>query len=54
MDKQRARLNCITHLLNQVPYAEVPAAEVELPDREHHPDYKRDPLHEGMLVPQVY
>ena len=31
-DKRRARLNCIAHLLNQMPYQEVPREEVILPD----------------------
>lgn len=30
-DKKRARLNCITHLLEQIPYEEIPHEEVELP-----------------------
>jgi len=33
-DKRRARLNCITHLLNQIPYEELPREEVRLPDRD--------------------
>src|SRR5206468_12205127 len=33
VDKKRARLNCIHHLLAQVPYAEVPQAAVALPSR---------------------
>ena len=31
-DKRRARLNCISHLLNQIPYEEVPREEIVLPD----------------------
>ncbi|UCH38599.1 MAG: polyphosphate kinase 2 [Gammaproteobacteria bacterium] len=31
-DKQRARLNCIAHLLNQIPYQEVPREEIILPE----------------------
>ncbi|HEU5075709.1 MAG TPA: polyphosphate kinase 2, partial [Polyangiaceae bacterium] len=54
VDKKRARLNCIAHLLSQVPYVDVPVPEVELPNREHHPDYRREPLPEGMLIPRVY
>jgi polyphosphate kinase 2 (PPK2 family) len=33
-DKRRARLNCIAHLLNRIPYEEVPREEVRLPDRD--------------------
>jgi polyphosphate kinase 2 len=31
-DKRRARLNCIAHLLNQIPYEEVPREEIIMPD----------------------
>src|SRR5215510_2319804 len=45
VDKKRARLNCIDHLLEQFPYAEAPrqSAKVSiiLPERERHPDYHR-------------
>jgi polyphosphate kinase 2 len=30
-DKRRARLNCITHLLNSIPYEETPRKKVRLP-----------------------
>ena len=53
-DKKNARLNCIDHLLRQVPYAEVPHAEVSLPDRERHEDYVRHPVPESMIVPARY
>jgi len=33
-DKRRARLNCITHLLSQIPYGEVESDVVTMPDRE--------------------
>ena len=32
-DKRRARLNCITHLLEQIPYKRVPREKVTLPKR---------------------
>jgi len=54
VDKKRARLNCIRHLLTQVPYGDVPDFEVALPDREHHPDYRRESIPEEMIVPQRY
>ena len=53
-DKKRARLNCISHLLAQVPYAEVPHDPVALPDRIHDPDYARTPIPKQMYVPAVY
>ena len=33
VDKKRARLNCIAHLLTQIPYEDVPHSEPELPAR---------------------
>ena len=53
-DKKRARLNCIAHLLTQVPYAEVAHAEVILPKRVHNPDYIRHPVPSDMIVPDRY
>jgi polyphosphate kinase 2 len=32
-DKRRARLNCISHLLSQIPYERVPRPKVKLPER---------------------
>jgi polyphosphate kinase 2 len=33
-DKRRARLNCIAHLLNRIPYEEIPREQVQLPERD--------------------
>jgi polyphosphate kinase 2 len=54
VDKKRARLNCIHHLLQQVPYREVGHSAISLPDREHKPDYHRKPIPPEMHVPAVY
>jgi hypothetical protein len=32
-DKKRARLNCITHLLGQIPYKTLPRDKIQLPKR---------------------
>ena len=32
-DKERARLNCIAHILEMLPYKEVPREKVKLPPR---------------------
>jgi polyphosphate kinase 2 len=53
-DKKRARLNCIHHLLSQIPYDEVPRSPVLLPERVHNPDYLRAPVPDDMYVPAVY
>jgi polyphosphate kinase len=54
VDKRRARLNCIAHLLTQIPYAEVPREPVVLPERVRNPDYLRAPIPRHMYVPTVY
>jgi polyphosphate kinase 2 len=38
-DQRRARLNCITHLLSLIPYAEVPREKVKLPKRQAKGNY---------------
>ena len=53
-DKKKARLNCINHLLSQIPYQEIQRDEVVLPEREHHDNYQREPIPEDMYVPNVY
>ncbi len=54
VDKKKARLNCITHLLEQIPYREVPQLSVKLPARVHNPDYHRTPVPPEMYVPERY
>jgi polyphosphate kinase len=54
VDKKKARLNCIHHLLGQIPYQEVRRTPVVLPARTHHPDYQRQPVPRDMYVPAVY
>ena len=54
VDKKRARLNCIAHLLGQVPYQEVRHEAVQLPQRVRNPDYLRGPLPKEIYVPAVY
>ena len=53
-DKKRARLNCITHLLSQLPYGEVERAPVKLPERVYNESYLRNPVPDNMIVPAVY
>jgi len=54
VDKKRARLDCIDHLLKQFPYTEQHRDPVSLPAREHHKDYHRHPVPQNMLVPEIY
>ncbi len=53
-DKKRARLNCIDHLLSQVPYEDVPHDTIELPERVTSPDYERAVLPPELYVPEKY
>ena len=54
VDKKRARLNCIAHLLDQIPYGEVPRASVTLPERVRHADYISQPVPPERYVPQRF
>src|SRR5215469_14190239 len=53
-DKKRARLNCIDHLLAQVPYEPVPHDHVSLPHRVFNPEYERKVLPPQLYVPGKY
>ncbi len=54
VDKKRARLNFINHLLKQFSYAEIQKAPVVLPPREHHEHYSRQAVPPEMVVPELY
>jgi polyphosphate kinase len=54
VDKKRARLNCIAHLLTRVPYEEIPHAKPVLPARVHNPEYHRMPTPPEIIVPDHY
>jgi len=54
VDKKTARLNCIDHLLSQIPYTEVEQKAVVLPARVRNEDYIRQPVPDEMYVPERY
>ncbi|MDQ0033370.1 polyphosphate kinase 2 [Variovorax boronicumulans] len=54
VDKKKARLNCISHLLGQLPYQEVAHPPIALPERVRHDDYLRQPVPANMIVPEIY
>jgi len=54
VDKKKARLNCIRHLLGRVPYHDVPHPEIRLPERVRHEDYRRQAVPADMVVPEWY
>ncbi len=54
-DKQRARLNCIAHLLNQIEYEDIITNQkLEIPERQKHSDYIRKPIPVENIVPEIY
>lgn len=53
-DKKRARLNCIHHLLEQIPYEEIPSETITLPERVYDPNYDREDLPPELHVPHRY
>jgi polyphosphate kinase len=54
VDKKKARLNCMAHLLAQIPYSEVQRNPIALPARIYNADYTRYPIPAEMFVPEVY
>ncbi len=53
-DKRRARLNCISDILNQMPYEDILPPPIELPERQKGQGYIRPPINEQTFVPDVY
>lgn len=53
-DKKRARLNCIHHLLSQIPYEDIHQKPLVLPERKLKHEYIRTPMSEQTFVPEVY
>ena len=54
VDKKKARLNCIDHLLGQIPYTDVAHAPVVLPERVRKADYIRHQVPSEIIVPERY
>lgn len=54
VDKKKARLNCISHLLQQIPYTEGDGSVITLPQRKRNPEYHRNPVPDNMIVPEIY
>ena len=54
-DKKRARLNCIAHLLGQIPYKKVPRKKIKLPGRSKKHAYDDQAALKGRrFVPEKY
>ena len=52
-DKQRARLNCISHLLSVLPWKEIPLEHIRLPKRQKPRGYK-EPAYNYRWIPEQY
>ncbi|MCA1494445.1 polyphosphate kinase 2 [Ensifer sp. NBAIM29] len=53
-DKKQARINCISHLLNSIPYERVKFHEPDLGKRQKRPDDFDEVRHVRRLVPNIY
>ena len=53
-DKKRARLNCIDHLLDLIPYEDLTPKPLKLPPLKHDVAYVRPPVTEQTFVPEKY
>ena len=52
--KKRARLNCIRHLLDQIPYQDMRPVEIEIPPRQEDTGYKRPKPSSQRFVREIY
>jgi polyphosphate kinase 2 len=53
-DKKRARLNCISHIVNTIHYEDILPDPIELPPRVEGTGYIRPPFDEQTFVPEAY
>ncbi len=52
-NKKKARINCISHLLNTIKYSSLESPEVKLPDRVQQKNYERPPRSIYNYVPEI-
>jgi polyphosphate kinase 2 len=54
-DKKRARLNCISHILQQIPYKELPKEKIKLPERSTKHEYNDIvSIADRRFIPEIY
>jgi len=53
-NKKRARINCISHLLQAIPYKDLTPEPFELPPRTSKGNYVRPPMHDQTFVSDHY
>ena len=52
--KKHARLNCIAHLLSQIPYEDLTPEPIELGERPPQPEHERPPIEHQTFVPEIH
>lgn len=53
-DKKRARLNCIAHILDSIPYKDLKPRTPKIPPLKERKNYNRRPMHQQTFVPKRY
>ncbi len=53
-DKKRARLNCIAHILDMIPYKDIKPTIPKIPPLKEGKGYKRAPMHQQTFIPKKY
>ncbi|GAA4956035.1 polyphosphate kinase 2 [Algibacter agarivorans] len=53
-NKKKARLNCISHVLSQIPYEKMDLKPIELPELPDYKAYVRPPIDYQTFVPEKY
>ncbi|MDJ0645230.1 MAG: polyphosphate kinase 2 [Flavobacteriaceae bacterium] len=53
-NKKKARLNCISHILSQIPYEKIKHEAIDLPQLPKHEGYVRPPMDYQTFVPEKY
>nr|WP_268877812.1 polyphosphate kinase 2 [Roseovarius litorisediminis] len=52
--KKHARLNCIAHFLDQIPYQDTAPVAIKFGKRPEHPEYQRPPFSTQNIIPEPY
>lgn len=53
-NKKKARLNCISHILSQIPYKKLNLEHIELPELPKYEGYVRPPMNYQTFIPEIY
>ncbi|WNH09192.1 polyphosphate kinase 2 [Thalassobellus suaedae] len=53
-NKKKARLNCISHVLSQIPHEKMDLKPIKLPDLPDYKSYVRPPMNYQTFVPEKY